>query len=149
MSKLLELISRQRDFLHKKGYNNNDLDFQELPDNVFLDLLDQVSEGILKEWPENKPFEFSIKNAGNYKELGGIAYLQFHFQYVPDSCSLKLTKLNVQFYKKSIDVDISTPEDLPHSSEIPQLLTKPVALRRKYNIQTRTKYGLFTRAPHL
>lgn len=149
ISKLHELIGNQTNFLHQKGNNEKDLHFPRLPDRVFLDLNVGVSNGILRNWPENKPFEFSITSAGNYKELKGIAYFRFHFQYVPDSYSLRLTRLNVQFYKKSIDVDINSPKDLPHSSEIPQLINRPVVLRKKYNIQTKTKYGYFTRPPHL
>lgn len=148
MTKLLELVGEQTEFLLGKGYISEDLGIPGIPDGMYQSLHSHVSKGILKTWPENKPFEFSFDKVGHYDSLGGAACFKFYFQYIPGSYSIRLTKLNVRFYKKSIDVDISSPQDLPHSSEIPQLLSRPVVLRRKYNIQTRTKYGAFTPGPY-
>ncbi len=149
MSRIYQIASEHTNFLNKKGYNNRDLNFKGMPDTTFTEIFSSVSEGIIKTWPENKSFEFTINNAGKYDQLQGIAYFKFNYAYNPEKLNLSLISMNIQLHAKSIDLKLNSPKDLPHSCEIPDLIKNPILIYRKYNIKSKTILGHYSKSVKL
>lgn len=139
MSRIYQIASEQRRFLNQKGYNNNALNFKGMPDTLFTDFFNLLSEATIKTWPQNKSFEFQIQTAGKYEQLPGIVYFKFRYAYDPPRADVKLQQLNIQHHAKTIDIKLQGPNDLPQSSDIPDLIQKSTLIHRKYNIKSITK----------
>lgn len=132
MSLFFNLLDEEQKRLTEKGYDEQSLNSPDKPGWLFSQLRSNLSMAVRDSLVENGPFTFELRAVGFFNDDKDFVIFNLHYRADFEQGTLSVYKLEMEYNKRTLTLELADPSQLPHSSQAisifnkPQLLVRPV-----------------------
>ena len=118
------LLEEQISILKQKGYDEKSINSPDREGLLFSQLHQKFSFALHQSFAEKDSIDFEIRATGFYDNHKHIICFKFNYLFNPDTIDLSLVELELLSEGMHTRIPIETINDIPHSSEAPELLQR-------------------------